>query len=79
MNMGPSVEGKDIMVKSGRVQALVVDCAFANLLAMDHEQYSIKNALILCIVHLKQPSSIPSCATKYPYILLKYPSQKWGI
>jgi hypothetical protein len=55
------------------VQTWVVGCAFENLLGMEIPS---KNALTLCkkihpLLHFAHP--------KYPHMLLKYPTKKWGI
>jgi hypothetical protein len=51
---------------------VLLQVSWAWKLAMFHQkmsQYYVK----------KNPSSIPSCAPKIPYIFLKYPSKKWGM
>ncbi len=45
------------------VQILVVNCASANFLGVEYEQYYIQK----CPDYIAQP--------KYPYIFLKYPSK----
>jgi hypothetical protein len=58
------------------VQALVVGCAFANLLSVEYEQYYIQKCLDIT---LKKPSSIPSCAPEITLHFAQTPNRKWDV